>query len=70
MNPANYLKLIRYLTSVIQILDLKWERPLTGTELQVMRQLVDVRSVLHKAYKYESGLQLPSGYEYFGSEIE
>ena len=70
MNQTNYLKLIRYLTTVIQILDMKWERPLTGIEHKIIDQLKEVRRDLHIAYKMERGLQLPSGYEYSGSEIE
>lgn len=70
MNPANYLKLIRYLTVVLHILDIKWKRPMTGFELKVIEQLKEVRRELHIAYKLESGLELPSEYEYPGSEIE
>lgn len=70
MNPTNYLKLIRYITTIIQILELKWERPLSGIERKVIEQLIEVRRDLHIAYKLESGLQLPSGYMYPGSEIE
>lgn len=70
MTQDKFIKLIRYLSTVISILEMKWERPQTGIEYKVIEQLKEVRRDLHIAYRKETGLQLPTGYEYPGSEIE
>ena len=54
MSRYDALKIISYTSDVIGLLEGKWERPHTGLEVAILKQLLDVRETVRRAYEVDN----------------
>lgn len=65
MNKSDSLKCISWLSSVIGILEGRWERPHTDIEVAIIQQLLGIREMIRKAYEEDQHpkIERPGGHE-------